>query len=140
MSANLTAYEVRVLIKGDNPIGYNSEYACYYYKETVKMFHQFARTAKQAMDKCRKHGHPISARKVNVSAMFGNFENLKLDGVYQPGNRVYQEKAPVYKSENQIYQTNNQVYQKAVAVDVAATDKRNRRISDLQKDKRGIDK
>lgn len=106
-----TAFEVRVLVKGSKPREYNAELACFVYDEVVKMFHKWARTARQAMKKCRRYGRPISARKVDVSVMHKDFEKLPLlNEVYMGGN--------------------------AMTMDEMIWRKRNKRRANLYKDKR----
>lgn len=110
MSSNLTAFEVRVSVKGNKSSGYNSANGCYCFDETIKMFHKWARTAKQAMDRCRKYGKPISVRKVDVSVMYKDFEKLPL--------------------LNDMYNSH------AIALDEMIWRKRNGRGNNMHKDKR----
>ena len=74
----LTKYEVRVNVKNGSK-RYSSFLGMYVQDEAIKMFHKDARTPKQAMMKCEKHGRPLSARKVSLDKMVGDMGNLKLD-------------------------------------------------------------
>jgi hypothetical protein len=109
-----TTYEVMVRIKSNKPIGYSTKHDLPIFKEIEKMFHKEARTGKQAMDKCRKYGTPISVRKVDVEAMHGDYEKLPIR------NDIYFEGNP----------KNN-----ALAMDEMIFEKRNKRRDNLYKDK-----
>lgn len=114
MSANVTAYEVRVKVRGKKPREYNSRHGCFIYDEVIKMFHKFARTPQQAMNKCRKYGTPVSAHKVNVQVMHKDFEQLPiLNSVYVDGNP----------------------YNSALAMDELIWQKRNKRRENMHRDK-----
>lgn len=113
MSVREHPYEVRVRVKGKVPRGYSSLNGCYFYPKLIKMFHTLAKSTQQAMDKCRKHGEPISARKVNVGVMFKDIERLELEAPYGQGNP----------------------YNSALAMDEMIWHKRNARIANRHKDK-----
>jgi hypothetical protein len=110
---SMATYEIRVRVKGETP-KYEYKRGCFSYKEIVKMFHKEAHSPHQAMERCRKYGTPISARKVDTSAMFGNFEQLPIN------NNVYVEGNP---------------YGNAVSMDEMIWQKRNKRRDNMFKDK-----
>jgi len=83
--------------------------------KVVKMFHKDARTRKQAMQKCEKHGRPISARKINIEKIDGNIANLNLEELMV------------------------NPYENAVAMDEFVWRKRNIRIKHRQRDKKALD-
>lgn len=82
--------------------------------KVVKMFHKDARTPEQAMEKCKKYGHPISVRKADVLKMGGNLEKL-----------------PLLQELNQPYNP----YGSAIAMDEMIWKKRNKRIKNREKDR-----
>lgn len=113
----MNTYEVRVLVKSDNPIGYDDSHSRFVYREIIKMFHKLARTPEQAVKKCRKYGRPLSARKVKTEVMHKNFEELPLL------NSVYGVNSP---------------FDNAIAMDEMLWNKRNKRRNNMHKDKTDI--
>jgi len=111
MSSNLTAFQVEVLVRGKMPNEYYSRFSCYVYDEVIKMFHKWARTPKQALNKCKKYGTPISVRKVDVSVMHKDFEQLPI--------------------QNEVYNSD------AIRMDEMIWRKRNGRRGNMHKDKTG---
>lgn len=111
MSANIATFEVRVKVKSGTSKEYNSELGKWVYDEMVRMFHKDARTGIQAMEKCRKYGIPLSARKVDTVAMHGDFEKFPIN--------------------NNLYLNNSN----AVAMDEMIWRRRNVRRDNLHRDK-----
>jgi len=86
MSSLLTTYEVKVKVKTGLK-RYQSFLGMFVQDEIVKMFHQDAKSPRQAMQKCEKYGVPISVHKADITAMFGNPEKLSLlEEPYSSGN------------------------------------------------------
>ncbi len=117
MSANLTLFEVRVKTNGNS-----------HHNKMLKMFHIFARSGEQAVKKTKKHGRCVSVRKADPSMMYGNIEQLELN------QAPYQEGSP-YRSNP--YQ-NADPYSGDSPYEIGRQ-KRNKRINNRQKDKKGID-
>ena len=115
MSANVTTFEVRVRVKGQ-PLAYHDYHGEYKYNKILKMLHIVRRTSNQAIVAARKYGEVVSCRKVDIGAMVGNIEHIKLD------------QATVYDSGNP--------YKTAVAMDEMVWNKRNKRINNVYKDKK----
>ena len=88
MSHNVRTFEVRVLVKGNKSIGYRSDDSVHIFDEIVRMFHVTARTAEQALNKCRNKGRPLSARKLDTTVMHKNIEELPIQ------NELYVNKNP----------------------------------------------
>ncbi|KKN17093.1 hypothetical protein LCGC14_0969250 [marine sediment metagenome] len=121
MSNNLTLFEVRV--KPSN--GHHQD-------KVIKMYHILARSGKQAGKKAKKHGRCISVRKVQTAKMHKNYEQLELNQApYQEGSpyrgNPYQDADPY--SGGSPYGNSRD----------AGRQKRNNRINNRQKDKKGID-
>ena len=108
--SRVTTFEVLVNIKKNGTKHYSSFLGLWVKEEIVKMFHVPARTSKQAMLKCEKHGRPISAHKPNIAKMAGNIENLQLNQMDNP-------------------------YDNAISMDEMIWRKRNKRIENKEKDK-----
>ena len=117
MSRNVRIYEVRVKTSGNS-----------HSNKMLKMFHIPARLGKKAGKKARKHGRCVSVRKVDTSMMYGNIEQLELN------QAPYQEGSP-YRSNP--YQ-NADPYSGDSPYEIGRQ-KRNKRINNRQKDKKGID-
>ncbi len=118
----IPTFEVRVRVKnGKGSKHYSSLIGKVVYDEEVKMFHRDARTRQQAMRMCEKYGHPVSARKADVTKMLGNMENLSLEQEpYNDGNP----------------------YESAIAMDefIWKKKKREKRIQNREKDKKDLTK
>jgi hypothetical protein len=124
----MATYEVRVRVRGEAPQKYEYKRGCFSYKEIVKMFHKEAHNPQQAMERCQKYGTPISARKVDTSAMFGNFEKLPINNnIYVENNKLYVEGKP--------YSENNVAYSDAINKDEMVAQKRNKRRDNMYRDK-----
>lgn len=89
-----------------------------HHNKMFKMYHILARSGAQAGKKAEKHGRPISVRKADATMMYGNIEKLELN------QAPYQDGSP---------------YKDAIAMDEMIWQKRNKRINNQKKDKKGID-
>jgi len=79
MSTNVATYEIKVRVKEGKQIGYRCDNTSFVFREVIKMFHKEARTPKQALEKCRKYGEPLSVRKVILHSVFNDFPKLMAD-------------------------------------------------------------
>lgn len=79
----------------------------------TKMYHVDATSPEKAARKVEKHGKPVRVRKADVTMMYGNFENILDDNVYQNGNP----------------------YNSALAMDEMIWQKRNNRRNNMHRDK-----
>ena len=114
MSANISTFEVRIRTKGQL-LAYHDYHGEYKYSKMLKMLHIVRRTAAQAIAVAKKHGEVVSCRKVDIVAMVGNIENIKL------------EQSTVYEAGNP--------YKSALAMDDMVWKKRNKRLDNSHKDK-----
>lgn len=76
MGNNIRTYEVKVEVRKNRTRRYSYRVGRYIEDRVTKMFHVDARTPRQAMQKSKKHGRPISACKVNVEKMMRSVETL----------------------------------------------------------------
>jgi hypothetical protein len=79
------------------------------------MYHIDARTHDQAREKAKKYGEPVSVQKADPYEMFGDIEKLPI--------------------QNEVYMNGNP-YNNAVAMDEMIWQKRNKRRSNIYKDKK----
>ena len=124
--ASLQRYEVRVVVpESDKPHYFhkfrmkNKYRAQCILDKTLKVFHFWANDPAQAIDKAKKHGRPISARKVNRDKIMSDIEHIKLD-------------QKQYGEDN--------IFVNAIAMDELIWNKkakRSERIEDQKKDRQG---
>lgn len=112
-------YEVRVAVSQKHSEHYSYTLRQRVSNTVLKLFHFWANDPSHALHQAKKHGRPISVRKVNRGKINSNIEHIKLD------QKPYGE---------------DSVFENAIAMDELIWNKkvkRSERIEDRKKDKAG---